>query len=437
MPGVQRADHRRQHRGCRLGGERAEVAEARRAQQDGEADSAQEGVRKRVREHHARGANGERERVEGVHRRVEEAVHAAGHPQVEDRRVDDLRRPRAERGDELRGEDLDEGLHGERHADGEGEPDAQRFDRARRPFGAHALRGGGGYRLPDRPAGEPRERARLEPHARRRGDVGPVGVQDRGHDHVGDVDDRLLHGPRHAQAQHLERFRPRALQGRGEGAGAGEARTGDRERRRSGSSLRGDGRPGRAGHAHAEPHDEHEVERDVARRGERHRQHRRARVPLSLQERAGGVHEERAAGRPADDADVGSGVSRGSARHAHGGEQRDRPEEGGRGDRRRERGADDEERREGPALAGYVGGARPPGDDRPAARREADHYRADDEGDRRGVAHGDERRLAQDVADYGHVGELVEVLEEVGCHEGRREGRHAPGQGALGEERLC
>ena len=75
-------------------------------------------------------------------------------------------------------------------------------------------------------------------------------------------------------------------------------------------------------------------------------------------------------------------------------------------------------------------------DDRAAARREADHYRAYDEGDRRGVAHGDERRLAQDVADYGHVGELVEVLEQVGCDEGRRERRHAPGQGALGEERL-
>ena len=85
---------------------------------------------------------------------------------------------------------------------------------------------------------------------------------------------------------------------------------------------------------------------------------------------------------------------------------------------------------------GGVGGAGAPRDDCPAPSREADHNGADDEGDRRGVAHRDESRLAQDVADYGHVDELVEVLEEVGGHEGRREGCHAPGQGALGEERV-
>ena len=155
MEGVQRADGGREYGGSRLGDEDADVAESRRAQQDGEADPADEGVRERVREHHLRRPHGEREGVEGVHRRVEDAVRAAGDPQVEDRRIRDDGRLRAER-DELRGEDLDEDLHGERHGDGEGEPDAQRCGCAPRLAGPCALGCGGGDRLPDRPAGKAR-----------------------------------------------------------------------------------------------------------------------------------------------------------------------------------------------------------------------------------------------------------------------------------------
>ena len=184
------------------------------------------------------------------------------------------------------------------------------------------------------------------------------------------------------------------MKGPAKGAGAGEAHAGDGEGRRAGGSLRGYRRPRRARHAHAEPRDEQKVERDVARRGERHREHRDTRVALRLQECAGGVHEERAAGRPADDADVGGGVRRRLRRHAHGAEQRAGAKDARGGDCCRERRADGEEGGECPALPGGVGGAGAPRDDRPASGREADHDGADDEGDRRGVAHRDERRLA-------------------------------------------
>ncbi len=420
-PGVQSADNRRQHWRRRLRDEHAEIAEPRHTQQDGKAHPADKGVRERVRKHHLRCPHGEREGVENIHRRIEEAVHTAGDSKIENRSVHHDGRLRSERRDELRGEDLDDHLHGERHGDGEGEPDAQRQNGASRPIGSYALRGGGGDRLPDRPTGKAREGARLETHARRRGDVCAVGVQKRGDDHVGDVDDRLLHGARRAQAKHLERLRPRVAQGWGEGSGSGEASAGDGERHRAGGALRGDRRPCRARYPHAEPRDEREIESDVARSGENHREHWRSRIALSPEECAGGVHEERAAGKPADDTDVESGVGGRLCRHAHGVEQRASAQNRSCGNRHGEDGADGEKRSKRPALAADVSGADSARKDRAASRREPYHDRADDEGDRRCVAYGDERRFAQDMTDDGHVGELVEVLQKIGGHEGRRE----------------
>ena len=251
------------------------------------------------------------------------------------------------------------------------------------------------------------------------------------HDHAAHGDDHVLHRHRRAQrhqAQAEADVRAQILPADADEAAAPEGAQADQRR----TALRDDCGDGRALHAHIKGGDEEQVQRDIDRAGEDHRQKRRPTIAHGAEDSGKEVegHDYRQA--PEDDAYVGKrGIDDGRGRFQHA-QHKGREQLGGGGERH---GADGRERA-GVADGAPQARAVPRAELLRHAHGEALRQPLND-GEHHPVepVHRAQRRQrleAKHAADDGRVRHGVELLESVGHHQRQREREDEPQRAARG-----